>query len=314
MPMEERMLQRKLTLVPSLFAVVSISSVISTGAARASEKCLTAPNATAPRDEHWYYRTDRATNRQCWYLAQQDSTVRKRAAEQAKLSGSQLPLPLQAPLNTRSPNGKALDGTSDASESEPKLPAPESTIEWPEPAKSPDIPPSFERKVPRSTDLIGSAPPPASSSVDPLHVATPAQAAIEADHPSPVIVLTLALLALSGPMYHAVRWLRRRKARGRWNTERSYCSNLNARTETDRNADSRAQIGETLQQLLNEMQTALYGTSGPVRPIAERELDQNRISETNQYSGDWSVRFSPVQRNVRQGPQADIETPTTATF
>ena len=275
------MLQRELTLVSSVFtlAVVSISLVMSAGAARASEQCLTAPNAPAPRDEHWYYRTDRATNRQCWYLATQGSTVRKRAGEQAKLSGSQLPL--QPPLNTRSPNGKALDGTSDASEAETKLPAPESTIAWPEPAKSSDLPPSFEHKVPRSTDLIDPAPPPASSPVDQLHVATPVPAALKADHPSPVLVITLALLALSGPMYHATRWLRRRKAPDRWSTERPYWSNLNARTETGRDADSKEQIAKTLQQLLNDMQTALYGTSGPVRPIAERELDQNRISATN---------------------------------
>src|SRR4029079_18083485 len=87
--MEERMLQRKLTLVPGVFAfaLVSISWVTSTAAVRASEKCLTAPNAPAPSDEHWYYRTDRATNQQCWYLAPRDATVRKRTTERFKLSG-----------------------------------------------------------------------------------------------------------------------------------------------------------------------------------------------------------------------------------
>ena len=76
--MEERMLQRKLTLVPSVaLALVSTSWVISTETIRASEKCVTAPNAPAPRDQHWYYRTDRATNQQCWYLASRNTTVRK---------------------------------------------------------------------------------------------------------------------------------------------------------------------------------------------------------------------------------------------
>ena len=281
------MLQCKLTLVPSVFAVavVSITLAISTGAARASKKCLAAPNAPAPRDMHWYYRTDRATDRQCWYLAQHGTIFRKQATEKANRSDSPLPLPPQPSLITRSPNEKMLDGTPDGSEAETKLPAPGSTIAWPEPVKLPDIPPSFEHKMPRSADLIGSAPPPASSPIDHLRIATPVQAAVEADYPSPVIVITLALLALSGPVYHAVRWSRRRKARDRWSTERSYWSNLNARTETVRDVDSREQIAETLQQLLNKMQTELYGTSDPVRPIAERELDQNRISASASLAG-----------------------------
>jgi hypothetical protein len=30
--------------------------------------CLPAPNSPAPADSHWYYRTDRTQQRQCWYL------------------------------------------------------------------------------------------------------------------------------------------------------------------------------------------------------------------------------------------------------
>jgi len=281
MPMEERMLQRKLTLVPGVFAfaLVSISWVTSTAAVRASEKCLTAPNAPAPSDEHWYYRTDRATNRQCWYLAPRDATVRKRTTERFKLSRSQLPLPPQAPSRAPWPNGTALDGNFDASEATTNVSAPDSTISWSEPGNWPDVPPSFERETPRSTDPIDLTPAPASGRTDQLNAATPVQVAVEG--PSPVIVITLALLALFGPAYHAVRWLRRRKARGRRNTERPYGSALNEFDADGRlNADSREQIAETLQQLLNEMQTKLYAAPDAVRSIAERELDQNRTSAT----------------------------------
>jgi hypothetical protein len=255
----------------------------STGAVRASEKCLTAPNAPAPRDEHWYYRTDRATNRQCWYLGSRDATVRKRTKEEPKLSGLQSPLPPQAPSRTPWPNGTTLDGNSEASAAATSIPAPDSTISWPEPGKWPDVSPSFERETPpRSTDPIGLTPAPASHRTDQLHAATPVQVAAEG--PSPVIVITLALLALFGPTYHTVRWVRRRKARSRWNTERPYSSALNKfDTDTDRrlSTDSTEQIAETLQQLLNEMQTKLYVAPDAVRSIAERELDQNRISATN---------------------------------
>ena len=30
--------------------------------------CLTAPNASSPRGQHWYYRIDLPNNRKCWYL------------------------------------------------------------------------------------------------------------------------------------------------------------------------------------------------------------------------------------------------------
>lgn len=239
------MLRRKLTLVPSVaLALVSTSWVISTETIRASEKCLTAPNAPAPRDQHWYYRTDRATNRQCWYLASRNTSVRNPPTQETKLSGPQLPLPRQAPSSRPSQNETALDGTSAARQPEANGSAPEPAISWPEPAKSPDIPPSFERETPRFSDLI--APMPARGPAHQLHAATTIHTAVKADRPSPVIVTTLSLLALIGPMYYAVGCLRRRKARDRWNTERSY-----------------------------------WSAPDEVRPMHEAEQDQNRGPATN---------------------------------
>jgi len=149
------MLQRKLTLVPSVaLALVSASLSISTETLRASEKCLTAPNAPAPRDQHWYYRTDRTTNRQCWYLAPRNRAVRNPATQETKLYGSQLPLPPQVQSSRPAQNETALDRASDAGEPEANVSAPELAINWPQPAKSPGITTSFERETPRSTDLI----------------------------------------------------------------------------------------------------------------------------------------------------------------
>ena len=198
------------------------------------------------------------------------------------MSGLQSPLPPQAPSRTPRSNGTTPDGNSDASAAATSVPAPDSAISWSEPGKWPDVPPSFERETPRSTDPIALKPAPASGRKDRSHAATPVQVAAEA--PSPVIVITLALLALFGPTYHLVSWVRRRKARDRWNTERSYSSALNEfDTDTGRRlrTDSTEQIAETLQQLLNEMQTKLYAAPDAVRSIAGRELDQNRISATD---------------------------------
>ena len=37
-------------------------------AANAASDCLASPKGTAPQGQHWFYRLDRATKRQCWYL------------------------------------------------------------------------------------------------------------------------------------------------------------------------------------------------------------------------------------------------------
>lgn len=44
---------------------------ISHNTARAADDCLSGPGAEAPQGSHWYYRIDRATRRQCWYLREE---------------------------------------------------------------------------------------------------------------------------------------------------------------------------------------------------------------------------------------------------
>lgn len=39
-----------------------------TSTANAAADCLASPKGVAPQGQHWYYRLDRATKRQCWYL------------------------------------------------------------------------------------------------------------------------------------------------------------------------------------------------------------------------------------------------------
>jgi hypothetical protein len=46
------------------------------GTAYAAGTCNAAPKPTAPAGSHWYYRTDRAAGRKCWYLAAEGSKGR----------------------------------------------------------------------------------------------------------------------------------------------------------------------------------------------------------------------------------------------
>jgi hypothetical protein len=49
---------------------------VSIQASRAADDCLTKPNATAPPGNHWYYRVDRKSHRECWYLAPEGRELR----------------------------------------------------------------------------------------------------------------------------------------------------------------------------------------------------------------------------------------------
>lgn len=53
--------------VVSAFLVSILGVFGSAGTARAAD-CLAAPDSSAPPTGHWYYRTDRTTQRKCWYL------------------------------------------------------------------------------------------------------------------------------------------------------------------------------------------------------------------------------------------------------
>jgi hypothetical protein len=55
------------------FLVAILSAVGSAGAASAAD-CLTAPGSSAPPNSHWYYRTDRTTQRKCWFLRALDGS------------------------------------------------------------------------------------------------------------------------------------------------------------------------------------------------------------------------------------------------
>jgi hypothetical protein len=41
------------------------------GTARA--ECLVAPRGAAPQGQHWFFRTDKATQQKCWYLRARDA-------------------------------------------------------------------------------------------------------------------------------------------------------------------------------------------------------------------------------------------------
>jgi hypothetical protein len=59
----------RLSLPASWILAVLASTAVSVGGAPAADECLARPKGAAPAGKHWYYSTNRALKRKCWFLA-----------------------------------------------------------------------------------------------------------------------------------------------------------------------------------------------------------------------------------------------------
>lgn len=67
-------------LFASILAGASFTLVTDVRAQAAADSCLAAPKDKTPEGKHWYYRLDRGTKRQCWYLRGEDDKSARAAA------------------------------------------------------------------------------------------------------------------------------------------------------------------------------------------------------------------------------------------
>ena len=287
------MQQCRLTLAPAMFALVFVAA--STNAVGAAE-CIAKPNAQAPQGKHWYYRTDRATKRQCWYLGPQDGDVQKSATEASKQQASDARTLPAAPPHAQRPTATAPEVGRAATATETNVPAPAAPPPWPEEAKLPDVPPTFEaaptpvlaeRK--QSVDAIDPAPTPASEkSQSPANArsspaSAPAQSTADADHTLALAMIVFAAIVISGSVFEVTRWLNRRKASNRHRLQWAQPSTSSTsyplvRAPLDFDSGTRhippspkpleqeEEFAQALQQLLNEAQT-----KQPVKPFDQTE-------------------------------------------
>ena len=65
---------------------------VSQSAPSAAEDCLAAPKGAAPEGQHWYYRIDRGTKRQCWYLREEGARPAQAAANSQPAASPAAPL------------------------------------------------------------------------------------------------------------------------------------------------------------------------------------------------------------------------------
>ncbi|MBR1274884.1 hypothetical protein [Bradyrhizobium sp. AUGA SZCCT0283] len=57
----------------------------------AADSCLSAPKGATPSGNHWYYRIDRVTKRQCWYLREESDTADDKFARAAPPASAPAP-------------------------------------------------------------------------------------------------------------------------------------------------------------------------------------------------------------------------------
>ena len=143
-------------------AVVGVAMAVPARSSRAepaADDCLEQPSGAAPQGSHWYYRTDRSTNRRCWRLAPQ----REKAKEAREVAPSK-PQPASRPMPEpkAEPPAEPLVRTATPLPYVPMplqgLPAPAAQIE-PEPAPAAAIEPEPEPSIDRDAGQQPAAPP-----------------------------------------------------------------------------------------------------------------------------------------------------------
>ncbi len=92
-------------LFASILTGVSFTSVTNVRAQAAADNCLTAPKDKTPEGKHWYYRLERGTKRQCWYLRDEDDKAARAA-----------------------PQDSSADEAADAAPAEPAAPPPRPVV------------------------------------------------------------------------------------------------------------------------------------------------------------------------------------------
>src|SRR5690348_5675876 len=56
-----------------------------------TDSCLAAPKGATPSGSHWYYRIDRTTKRQCWYLREESDKADDKFARAAPPASAPAP-------------------------------------------------------------------------------------------------------------------------------------------------------------------------------------------------------------------------------
>ena len=90
------MIPRRMALLVTGITVALAAVNVTVKPSRAADDCLAGPSAAAPQGSHWYYRVDRATHRECWYLGSERRTHAHQDASPAMSAQPASQTPIEA--------------------------------------------------------------------------------------------------------------------------------------------------------------------------------------------------------------------------
>jgi len=181
----------------------------------ATDDCLASPKKTAPDGQHWYYRVERGTKRQCWYLRAEGTKGAQTAATSQK-SDTPTPRSVQdARAEWPTPQGSTTQDTTAS------IPAPAAAASQPvvnqRPAASADAnaeQPSLVTRWPDASAAVAPAPqqptatapkqadarPASKPTTAPVASASMAQAAADVPADKPTGSLQMLVLVVGGAL------------------------------------------------------------------------------------------------------------------
>ena len=176
--------------------------------ANAASDCLTSPKSTAPEGQHWYYRVERSTKRQCWYLRAEGgkTATTTQTANAAPQPDSPPPHSVQdaraeyiAPQSGAAQPAAALQAPSTNADSNAQQPA--VAARWPDGSMAAAAPAPQPAAAPTTSDARPSAKPAASLAQSPAQSPAPVPlAAAEAPADKPTGSVQMLLLVIGGAL------------------------------------------------------------------------------------------------------------------
>lgn len=119
--MTNRMGNAAAAILIGAFATVAFGAATN-GVAHAADDCLAGPKGAAPKGSHWYYRLDRASKRNCWYVrAAREKPVSSQSAS------TEISPPGRTPLQPVVANARAEAAAADIGPSTAAGALPDST-------------------------------------------------------------------------------------------------------------------------------------------------------------------------------------------
>ena len=120
------MSQRTTKFVSAIFAgllAATAFATVSQGAPAETESCLSKPNGAPSAGGHWYYRTDRATKRRCWYIGDAKEGGKEKVARAAPEKSAPASNPASPP---------------DSASTQPSIANARAELPWPQARVEPD--------------------------------------------------------------------------------------------------------------------------------------------------------------------------------